>query len=274
MPKPEDAEKVLRRDLANVIKKVQAGQTLTAAEHVLINSSGSAVGGDTSVYAKTYDELAQRLCLTRKTLQNARKRFPDDAPNPRADGRHDVAAWSMFVIRHNIARAAEHVAGAASAETHEEGPVTVTDWKAEELKLKCEKLQIENAKVAGELVVAAEMEAGLSTLVTAFRQALNNFGPRLAQKILNVSDYHEAEEIIQEEINVVLRTLQRCEFLEMHGGDQVSSDVAIDVQAQIERAEIIPKLPKGKPRGKAAKKGKLGKGKQPAKKAVKKGVKE
>lgn len=212
MLKPEDAEKVLTKNLANVIRKANTGKPLTAAERALIEQS--AAGGtltDTgSAFAKTYDELAQRFGVTRKTLQNAQKRHPDDAPRPRPDGRHDVAAWSQFLIKHNIARTAENIAGAP---TDENRPVSVTDWKARELELKCEKLQIENGKVAGELIAAAEVESGLSQLVSAFRQALNNLGPRLASKVLNISDYHEAEEVITQEINVVLKTLQNADFL-------------------------------------------------------------
>lgn len=215
MLKPEDAEKVLTKNLANVIRKANTGKPLTAAERALIEqaAAGGPLTDSGSAFAKTYDELAQRFGLTRKTLQNAGKRYPDDVPDPRADGRHDVAAWSQFLIRHNIARTAENIAGAAAAEGELSGPVTVTDWKAEEIKLKCEKLQLENAKVAGELVESAEVETGLSSLVAAFRQALNNLPGRLAQKILNVSDFHEAEELICQEVNVVLKTLQNADFL-------------------------------------------------------------
>lgn len=216
MLKPEDAEKVLTKNLANVIRKANTGKPLTAAERALIEQA--AAGGPPtdsgSAFAKTYNELSKRFGLTRKTLQNAGKRYPEDVPDPRADGRHDVAAWSQFLIRHNVARTAENIAGAPAAEDELSGPITVTDWKAEEIKLKCEKLQLENAKVAGELVLAADVETGLSSLVAAFRQALNNMPGRLAQKILNVSDFHEAEELISQEVNVVLKTLQNAEFLD------------------------------------------------------------
>jgi len=260
MLKPEDAEKVLTKNIANVIRKAHGGKPLTAAERALIEqtAAGGSLNGGNSAFAKTYDELGQRFGITRKTLQNASKRYPQDVPRPRADGRHDVAAWSEFLIRHNIARSAESIANAASAEAEVQGPITVTDWKAEELKLKCEKLGIENAKVSGELLEAAEVEAGLSTLVAAFRQALNNFGPRLAQKILNVKDYHEAEEIIQEEINVVLRSLQRCEFLDKYS--EASTATACPVVGT--PAQTAKELPDQRPPAKKA-------AKKTAKKATK-----
>lgn len=215
---PEDAEKVLTKNLANVIRKANSGKPLTAAERALIEQTAAGAplrdSASHSAYAKTYDELAQRFGVTRKTLQNAAKRHPDDVPKPRADGRHDVAAWSQFMVRFNIARSAENIAGAPSAEEEPTGPVTVTDWKARELELKCGKLELENAKAAGELVEVADVEAGLSTVVGAFRQAINNLPGRLAPRVLGCTDYHEAEAVIQAEVDVILRSLLNCEFLQ------------------------------------------------------------
>ncbi|WP_395736291.1 hypothetical protein [Prosthecobacter sp.] len=214
MLKPEDAERVLVKNLANVIRKANTGKPLTAAERALIEqaAAGGTLQDTGSAFAKGYDELAQRFGVSRKTLQNAGKRYPDDVPRARADGRHDVAAWSQFLIKHNIARTAENIAGAPSGD-EAAAPVTVTDWKAREVQLKCTKLELENCKVAGELVDAAEVETGTSALVQAFNQALNNLVPRLAQKIIGTTDYHEAEEIIQGEVDGVKKALQHCEFL-------------------------------------------------------------
>ncbi|WP_395753337.1 hypothetical protein [Prosthecobacter sp.] len=254
MLKPEDAEKVLIKNLANVIRKANTGKPLTAAERALIEeaAAGGTLQDTGSAFAKTYDELAQRFGLTRKTLQNASKRFPEEVPKARADGRHDVAAWSQFLIKHNIARTAENIASAPSDEASE-GPVTVTDWKAREVQLKCTKLELENCKVAGELVDAAEVETGTSAMVQAFAQALNNLVPRLAQKILGTTDYHEAEEIIQGEVDVVKKALQRCEFLapaspapdhETRFGDTLTTECVSNESAKRERAAVVGKQPR------------------------------
>lgn len=203
---PTDLEKVQRRQIQNILAKQAAGKTLSAREErALVEASTDAPAGVDN-FARTWDELALRVQTSRKTLQNVQKRFPGQFPPPRPDGRHEVAAWLKFFIEHNINRAAEDLA--------DNQPITVTDWKAREIELKCTKLEIENAKTAGELIDAAEVESGTSHLVSGFRQALNNFVPRLADKIVGVKDYHEAEELIQSEVNVVLRTLQSCAFLE------------------------------------------------------------
>jgi phage terminase Nu1 subunit (DNA packaging protein) len=163
-----------------------------------------------------------------------------------------VALWLAFFAKHNIKGAAEGLPIPASddeAEDVETGPQTVQEWKAEEIKLKCAKLNLENARVSGTLVYAADVERGVSVLVQSFRQALNNMPDRLAGKIVGITDYHEAVEITQEEVNVILRTLQRCDFLQ-------GFDAAKDAQAlptfedEREAVEAPVKRKAGRPKGK------------------------
>lgn len=213
--KPDDLDKVRRRQVQNILAKQAKGKTLTAREERVLAEAATDTPPGPDNFVKTYDELAGRLGVSRKSIQNWQRKLPESWPRPRADGRHEVAAWVQFMAAH-------HLAGAEPDGHPDDQLLTVSDWKAQELKLKCEKLQLENAKVAGELVLAADVETGLSSLVAAFRQALNNLPGRLAQKILNVSDFHEAEELISQEVNVVLKTLQNADFLEQRaeGGEQ------------------------------------------------------
>ncbi|MBK8037681.1 MAG: hypothetical protein IPK22_11180 [Verrucomicrobiaceae bacterium] len=215
--KPEDLDKVKRRQIQNILAKQAAGKTLSAREERALAEAASDLPPGAENFVKTYDELAGRLNVSRKSIQNWQRKLPESWPRPRADGRHEVAAWVQFMAAH-------HLAGAEpDGHPDDRAMMTVSDWKAEELKLKCEKLQLENAKVAGDLVEAAEVETGLSSLVAGFRQALNNLPGRLAQKILNVSDFHEAEELISQEVNVVLKTLQNADFLEAAPATQVNA---------------------------------------------------
>ena len=55
--------------------------------------------------AENYVELAKILGVTRRTLQNWRKR--PDAPKPMANGFHDVAAWREFMARNYDAKKTE-----------------------------------------------------------------------------------------------------------------------------------------------------------------------
>lgn len=158
-----------------------------------------------SRFARNYNELADALGVSRKTVYQVRLDH-GDAPKPCADGRHDVAAWRKHFLDKNIKGASE--------ESDDGAPLTVTGWRAREIALKCAKLEMLNAQTAGKLIEAAAVEAGTSAMVSGFRQALNNLVQRLASKILGIKDFAEAEEIVQEEVNVVLRTLQRCDFIQ------------------------------------------------------------
>jgi hypothetical protein len=60
----------------------------------------AASAGHVATVAENYVELAKTLGVTRCALQNWRKR--KDAPNPAANGLHEVAAWREFMQRHGL----------------------------------------------------------------------------------------------------------------------------------------------------------------------------
>lgn len=221
----EQLEESRRKQVENLLAKQAKGKTLTAAEQRTIAAAASASAAAPSDYVTSYDALAKELGITRMGLHKVCKRFPSEFPTPKPNGLHDVSKWLEFFAKHNINGAAEGIpltGGGDETEDVESGPQTVQEWKAEEIKLKCAKLHLENARVSGTLVYAADVERGVSVLVQSFRQAINNMPDRLAGKIVGITDYHEAVEITQEEVNVILRTLQRCDFLQ---GFEVAKEV-------------------------------------------------
>jgi hypothetical protein len=158
----------------------------------------------TPLQADGVTELAAMLGVTRQSIWRWIKAH-DDAPVPDQDGLHDVEAWRFFIE----ARGLNQSNATASANDSQE----TAGWKDEKLRLECERIAIGNAKLAGALVENDKAKAGLSALLGGLRQALNNMPGRLADKMLHISDHHEAEEIIQDEVNVVMRTIQKCDFL-------------------------------------------------------------
>ena len=64
------------------------------------------------------------------------------------------------------------------------------------------------------LVPAADIAAGLSALLAGLRQAINNMPGRAADKMLHITDHHEAEEILQQEMKVLLKTIAACAFFD------------------------------------------------------------
>ncbi|QYY34596.1 hypothetical protein [Ruficoccus sp. ZRK36] len=90
----EAAEKVLQKDLENVIKKVAGGKTLTSAERARVEAL-AAGSQDSTTYAKNLVQLAEILGVTRRTLSSWRKM--EGAPAPLPNGEHEVARWREFI---------------------------------------------------------------------------------------------------------------------------------------------------------------------------------
>lgn len=169
-------------------------------------------------YAKDQIELARLLGVTRQTVGNCLRHYKTarpPVPQTKADGRYDVEAWREFLLAHNIARKAESVPAdeLPDVETDEGNTRTVADWKAEKVRLDCERIEINNRKLKGELVEVAELEPMLGAMLSAFRTAANNLPGRASQKLIGLRDYHDVEEILKAEVAVTLRTLEACPFL-------------------------------------------------------------
>jgi len=96
---PEIAAKLLNRDFANMIQRVQKGGTLSQAERAKLECL-AAKAGDVSAFAADYTELARILGVNRRTI--LRWREFKDAPQPGPSGFHEVALWREFMKRHGL----------------------------------------------------------------------------------------------------------------------------------------------------------------------------
>ena len=96
---PDIAKKLLTRDFANLVQRVQRGGKLNRAERSMLQGMAAGAGGTPAV-VQNFVELATALGVTRRTLQSWRKR--KDAPQPASNGTHDVAAWREFMRRHDL----------------------------------------------------------------------------------------------------------------------------------------------------------------------------
>lgn len=101
----ETAQRVLNADLCNLLRRVREGTPLTTAQRNLIareaerGAQPAASGQSCVAFAHSKSELAKTLGVSRQLVQ-AYARHPD-APRPRDDGRHDVAAWRHFLAEHS-----------------------------------------------------------------------------------------------------------------------------------------------------------------------------
>jgi hypothetical protein len=97
---PDLAKKLLNRDFSNLAQRVHRGGNLSRSERAMLHGMATA-SLPTATLAENYVELAKILRVTRRTIQNWRKR--PDAPKPDANGFHNVAAWREFMRRAKLA---------------------------------------------------------------------------------------------------------------------------------------------------------------------------
>ena len=95
-------QRILSKDLENIVKKVASGKTLTNSERALIESEYGEK--EKSVrYAKTIVELADVLGVNRKTIDRWRKM--KGSPKSKPDGRQDISKWRQFIKKNGLKEA-------------------------------------------------------------------------------------------------------------------------------------------------------------------------
>ncbi len=252
--KPEDFDKIEDKQLANVLRKLQKEQTLTARDQAILERERAKVAGEVqtpgnaapaSGYAKTWDELATACSVDRRTLTNVRDREAKELKQrekewQKADGRKEIAWWIRFLDEKGVRGRGVNNQNA-----------DVFDERA--LRLKREHFQLEKAiyelKTAkDETVPISHVETALGHMLAKFSQALNGLPGRIASgideadqaellKLLTraekdkltykklrsmiekghvrpFADIHARREFVTVEIDSVRRLLVKCEYLE------------------------------------------------------------
>jgi hypothetical protein len=243
---PDDLRRVGEKAVANIIRKiVEEKRVPTAREEAILakHASGETVEvqtpGTPSGFAKTYEELAEACHVDRRTLTNARKKFGKQCPKPRADGRHEIAAWIRFLSERGIEGRGENNPAIDFIDERE--------LRLEERKLRVERERFELRKAKDELIPIAHAEAALGAMLAKFRQTLDSLPGRIAggideadrAEILRVlasaekakltfkqlraqiekgkvrpfADIHARREFVQVEVDQVLTVLSRCDYL-------------------------------------------------------------
>lgn len=222
----EDFEKVETKKLANVIRRLNEGKTLTAREDALLASARAGIQTPgVGNYAHTWDELAKALGTTRRAMQDWRKdpRYRDDCPLDRADGRHEIAAWLQFMVRHGLKRADERVESEDFEDEEAKAlgliqPPKIggsqADWNKAATHVEYEKKKDALEVFRGTLLVAAELEVPLGATFAALQTKLSQFPARVARFVKGLRDENEVEERLREEIDADLRDLQAAHFVE------------------------------------------------------------
>lgn len=101
-PIPADlARKLLSKDFANLIQRVQRGGKLSRTERSMLQNMAAGSAPEAGpLFVKNFVELADVLGVTRQSLNKWKKL--SDAPESKANGLHEVAAWREFMRRHDF----------------------------------------------------------------------------------------------------------------------------------------------------------------------------
>jgi phage terminase Nu1 subunit (DNA packaging protein) len=219
---PDLAEKARQTQIRNILAKLKSGKPLTAREQKIIDEAS----GKGQV-ARTYDQLAAILGISRKSLTRWRQNDPDGCPLPAPNGEHDVEQWRSYVANKDTMPDAEEIA-----------------LKDQLLQEQIRKLKLANDAMEERYVALAEVIAAMRPTVLAIRTALDAMPNRIAIKL--PGDYHDTVAVVEAEKNRVLRNLQGAAWFD----ESVEVETAaVDIDTAdlpiVEGDEI--KLPKCKP---------------------------
>lgn len=186
----ERAQKILNANLANIVKRLAAGKTLTATETAMMQAVALDEPPAPAV-AKNKVELAKILGVTRQNLRIWAKMR--GAPKPNADSSLDVVAWREF----------QRTQGLKGGETAEE-----INWRERLLQAQAERVEFNNAVLRAEYVLVSKIEKWEAERVTAFKNEMQKIPDTAAQTCAG-RDAVEISGILKEMIHDALMQLHR-----------------------------------------------------------------
>ena len=190
---PDVARKLLNKDLANLVKRVQHGGKLSRNERSMLQNLATATGENAGpTHVPNMVELAVVLGVSRQSLNQWKKR--KDAPMPAANGLHEVAQWREFMKRHDL-----------------KGSSTVVDeetaLRARKLLAEVEERELKVAVRKGQYVSIEEVRLEWTSLVGKATALLRNKFENELPPILSGLDATAIQEECRKAIDEVLSVL-------------------------------------------------------------------
>ena len=189
---PDVAKKLLNRDFANLVKRVQAGGKISRTERAMLQSMAAGAGGDGPAFVRNFVELATALKVTRQTI-NGWKKF-EDAPKPASNGLHDVAQWREFMRQRGL-------------KGGEETPDVQQALKARKLLAEVEERELRLAVKRGEFIPVEQVRADWTNLVGQATALLRRKFENELPPILSGLDATGIQEECRKAIDEVLSVL-------------------------------------------------------------------
>ena len=151
-----------------------------------------------SVWAKNQIELADALGCDRKTISRWLKEKDPECPGKMSDGRYNITLWRLWVEKKGKKPSARLGGDKGSVEL-------------EILRLKKQKLEMENAQMRGQLIDVDECSRLLADMVRAAYESMRGAKHTLASQVVGVS-IAEASKRIQRDLDERLLTLSLGEW--------------------------------------------------------------
>lgn len=197
---PEQANKVLSADLANLVNKVKEGKTLTANERKVLTELD-----DLASDAKNISHLSKLLGVSRQSIYNWQN--DDEAPKTL-----NIRDWENFIASRESQKGkgsgrvnvggkhwtAQEILDLKALETQERHKRMIAERKLKEFELK---------KVEQGWVEISDAKKVITEVVTTVQRLLENLPKRFASRV-NPNNPDRAEQILTDIANETLNALK------------------------------------------------------------------
>jgi hypothetical protein len=191
------ADKILRRNILNIVRKVQDGKTLSNVELSVVQGYIESSDADTPIglaWVQNQTDLARELGVNRKTIQRWLK--IEGCPQTASDGRYNVTEWRKWASDNNF-----KVSGGDDDESK-------LKLEAKRLLLINQKLEFDMAIKRGEYTHNDDVETMFVMMVQNAKKVLLALPSNASPQVVGLS-VPEAEIRLREIVDEALSQLQR-----------------------------------------------------------------
>jgi len=178
-----DAEAVLRKNIANIVKKASAGKPLTSRELAIIERYRDPAPGDApSSLAQEFVTSYAHLGKIFGPHGNSFKRWKrelKDAPDPLQNGLHSVAAWRGFFSKHpellnKTKGASERPAAGPQENAGDDENLTESEYRRRKTREQWLRMKQEREKNAELYYLRSDVDAWIRDRIEKVKQVLQN----------------------------------------------------------------------------------------------------
>jgi DNA-directed RNA polymerase beta subunit len=164
----EQAKRILRMDLKNILEKVKNGKTLSAAERRIFEEYSDAEVSPHLETVQTLSQMADRLGVALRTVSRWKKKYPD------CPKRLVVSEWIAF---------REAMGGENAMKQSSEWAQRRTEADARRAEKQVEKLELEIDQIKRDLVHRNSVRSSGARLATIIRSAFARLERDLSSRL-------------------------------------------------------------------------------------------